>query len=225
LLRNGNTVLKSLREQVYDYLFAQLRQRALDPGSFLDLNEIAARLGVSRTPLRDALIYLEVEGFVELLPRRGVRVKYLDLEEIKNLYQIIGGLEATALLEAADRFTAEDHQRLQDLTDEYRRQLELGSYDGCLATNYQFHDYFLDHCGNALLATLVKAQKRRLYDWPRHTKLVWEWERKNVEEHEKIVALLKAGDKAGASEWLRNVHWSFPVQESFIQPFYSGSAD
>lgn len=221
MIRNETVVLKSLREQVYDYLFDQLRRRALDPGSYLDLNQIATTLGISRTPLRDALIYLEVEGYVEVIPRRGVRVKYLDLSEIKNLYQIIGSLEATALLEAAVRFTPEDHRKLREMTTEYRRLLDEGSYDGCLASNYQFHDFFIDQCDNPFLARLVKAQKRRLYDWPRHTRIHWDWERSNVEEHEKIVELLLAGDPQGASDWLKNVHWSFPVQEHFIHPFYA----
>lgn len=223
MVRNEEVVLKSLREQVYDYLFEQLRQRTLDPGSFLDLNQIASKLGISRTPLRDALIYLEVEGYVEIIPRRGVRVKYLDLSEIRDLYQIIGSLEATALLEAAKRFTAEDHQKLRDITVEYRKQLDLGSFDGCLAANYQFHDYFIDNCGNSHLARMVRAQKRRLYDWPRRTRIHWEWERTNVEEHEKIVEFLVKGETQAASDWLKNVHWSFPVQEHFVQPFYSGN--
>lgn len=221
MIGDENVVLKSLREQVYDYLFEQLRLRALDPGGYLDLNQIASKLGISRTPLRDALIYLEVEGYVEIIPRRGVRVKYLDLSEIRNLYQIIGSLEATAFLEASRQFTAEDHRNLRDMCAAYREQLDLGSFDGCLAANYRFHDYFLDRCGNPFLARTVRAQKRRLYDWPRHTRIHWDWERTNVEEHEKVVELLVAGEAQAASDWLRNVHWSFPVQEHFIQPFYN----
>jgi DNA-binding GntR family transcriptional regulator len=213
-------VLKSLRQQVYEYLFEQLRQRALEQGSFLDLNEIAERLGVSRTPLRDALIYLEVEGYVEFLPRRGIRVKPLTIEEIRNLYQIIGTLEGAALLEAAITFSGGDLRFLRKATETYGQQVERGSYEGCLAENFKFHDFFLDRCGNPTMAGQVRAFKRRLYDWPRHTKLAWEWERRNLEEHQQILDLLEAGDLVGASEFLRAVHWSFPVQESFIEPFY-----
>ena len=217
---DGSKVVKSLGEQVYEYLFAQLKQRALTPGVFLDLNEIATRLGISRTPLRDALIYLEVEGYVRIVPRRGVMVIYPELEEIRNLYQMIGALEATALEEAARRFTAEDHQRLRDLNVEYRERVEEGSFDACLTANYAFHSYFLDRCGNAPLIKLVRAQKRRLYDWPRHTELLSAWERKNLEEHEQMAALVSAGDVAGAAHILRDIHWSFSQQENFIHSFY-----
>ena len=71
-------IVKSLREQVYECLLAQLKAGALDTGSFLDLNRLAAELGVSRTPLRDALIQLEAEEFVTIAPRRGVAVRTLD---------------------------------------------------------------------------------------------------------------------------------------------------
>ena len=217
---NESKVVKSLGEQVYEYLFDQLKQRALTPGVFLDLNEIATRLGISRTPLRDALIYLEVEGHVRIVPRRGVMVVYPELEEIRNLYQMLGALEATALEQAARRFTAEDHQRLRDLNLEYRARVEEGSLDACLIANYAFHNYFLDRCGNDSLIRLVRAQKRRLYDWPRHTELLAVWERKNLEEHEQMAALLSAGDLPGAVRILKDIHWSFTAQENFIHSFY-----
>jgi DNA-binding GntR family transcriptional regulator len=220
LLINETKVVKSLGEQVYEYLFAQLQQRALAPGAFLDLNEIAARLGISRTPLRDALIYLEVEGHVKIVPRRGVMVIYPEIDEIKNLYQMIGALEATALEEAARRFTAEDHRKLRELNREYRKRVDEGSFEACLKANYAFHGYFLDRCGNASLISLVRAQKRRLYDWPRHTELLAAWERKNLEEHERMADLICAGDLPGAVHILKDIHWCFAVQEQFIHSFY-----
>jgi DNA-binding GntR family transcriptional regulator len=222
LLQNANTIIKSLKEQVYDYLFDQLGQRALDPGIFIDLNGIAAKLGISRTPLRDALIQLEMEGYVEIVPRRGVRVKKLGLDEIKEIYQVIGSLEATALTITAKQFTTKDHQQLLEMTKQYRKQIELRSYDGCLSINYNFHNYFIDRCDNALLAHLIKSQKQRLYDWPRHTNLLLDWERKNLGEHEKIVSLLMAGDIQGAADWLRDIHWGFSGNKQYIIPFYEG---
>jgi DNA-binding GntR family transcriptional regulator len=216
-------VFRTLGEQVYDYLFHQFKQRSLAPGSFLDLNEIAAKLGISRTPLRDALFALEVEGYVEIVPRRGVKVKYLEIEDIRHIYQVIGTLEATALREAARTLAPEDHAHLADITGQYRQQLELGSFDGCLAINYEFHDFFLGRCGNDVLTRMVRTQKQRLYDWPRHTELLWEWERHCVEVHEQMVERLRAGDPDGAAVVMQDSHWGFVPQEHFIRSFYEGS--
>jgi DNA-binding GntR family transcriptional regulator len=70
----------SLREQVYAYLKKRLNEGSLKPGSFLDLNALGAELGFSRTPLRDALLRLEAEGFVTIHARRAsssIRLKFL----------------------------------------------------------------------------------------------------------------------------------------------------
>src|SRR5512137_2684147 len=96
----GPLVLKSLREQVYDHLRLLLNRGELRPGGFLDLDALEKRLGVSRTPLRDALLQLEAEGFVTILPRRGVQVRALTREDIRHLYEIVGALEGAALLAA-----------------------------------------------------------------------------------------------------------------------------
>ena len=69
---------KSLREQVYEYLRDEINNRKLLPGTTINLNEISQQLGISKTPLRDAIIQLEIEGFVTILPRRGVTVKKIN---------------------------------------------------------------------------------------------------------------------------------------------------
>lgn len=223
MLGTRKQVYKTLGEQVYDYLFQQFKARVLAPGSYLDLDDIAAKLGVSRTPLRDALFALEVEGYVEIVPRRGVKVKYLTMDEIRHIYQVIGSLEATAMRAAAATLTAADFEFLEDITEQYHQQFLLGGYDESLAINYKFHDFFLERCGNGGLTRIVRTQKRRLYDWPRHTELLWEWERRNVDEHRLMVARLKAGDPAGAAEVMQYVHWGFEPQEHLIRSFYEGT--
>ncbi len=84
--------IRSLREQVYEYFRSEIQIGRLIPGSFINLTEISERLGISKTPLRDALIKLECDGFVTILPRRGIVVNKLTLDEIKNTVEIIGAL-------------------------------------------------------------------------------------------------------------------------------------
>ena len=81
--------VKSLKEQVYEYLREQMRKGGLGPGSTIDMEETSKRLGVSKTPLRDALLLLETEGFVSVLPRRKVVVNPLTLQDIKDYYEIL----------------------------------------------------------------------------------------------------------------------------------------
>ena len=82
----------SLREQVYDHLRQQIHQGEIRPGVLINLDRLSRELGISKTPLKEAIIRLECEGFVEILPRRGIRVKKITSREIKDLYQMLGSL-------------------------------------------------------------------------------------------------------------------------------------
>ena len=115
--------VKSLKEQVYEFLREQLRKGELRPGSVVDMEKTSKRLGVSKTPLRDALLQLEQEGFVSILPRRKIVVNALSLEDIRNYYEIIGALESAAILAAIDNFKVADLKALETLNAEMAEAL------------------------------------------------------------------------------------------------------
>ena len=213
-------VLKSLREHVYDHLRVLMNRGEIRPGSFLDLDALASGLGVSRTPLRDALLQLEAEGFVTILPRRGVQVKELARDDIRHLYEVIGALEGAAVLAAYPRLGRTEIAVLRHLNREMKRAIEGGDFGRYYEKNLAFHDVFLDRCGNERLARIVRPLKQRLYDWPRRRGFVKEWETSSVREHEALVRRLASGDARGAADHLRDVHWSFAVQRRFIERYY-----
>jgi len=213
-------VVRPLREQVYDHLRLMMDRGELRPGGFLDLDALAGSLGVSRTPLREALLRLEADGFVAILPRRGIEVKALTLGEIKQLYEIVGALESAALLAVAPRIGKDDLKRLRLLNREMAAAVEAGDFDGYYARNLAFHDVYLGKSDNARLRGQVDVCKRRLYDWPRREGFVPEWERNSTCEHAAFVRRLERGDARGAADHLRDVHWSFAVQERFVRRYY-----
>ena len=213
-------VLRSLREQVYDHLRRLLNRGELRPGAFLDLEALETRLGVSRTPLRDALLQLESEGFVEILPRRGVRVRALTREDIRHLYEIIGALEGAALLVAFPRLGPAEAAALRRLNREMKQAVEAGDFDRYYDRNLAFHDVFLDRCDNQRLVRLVRTLKQRLYDWPRRRGFVKAWELASVGEHGAFARLVAKGEARAAADHLRDVHWSYAVQERFVEAYY-----
>ena len=111
--RDRLVLLKTLREQVYDYLREALNRGDLAPGVAINLAEISEKLGVSKTPLRFALIQLENEGFVTIIPRRGCVVNILTLAEIRYIYQIIGALESSVILAEFRRITPKVTRRMR----------------------------------------------------------------------------------------------------------------
>jgi DNA-binding GntR family transcriptional regulator len=212
--------LRSLSALVYEDLKRRLNQGSLRPGQFIDLSALGRELGMSRTPLRDALIRLELEGFVRVYPRRGVMVRALDLADIRDIYQIIGALEASSALKAEGKLRPEDGSRMEELVEDMARHLEADDFASFYSTNLAFHDVYLDISDNRDLVRMVRTFKERLYDFPRRTAFVKEWELASNAEHRDIAARFKAGDLVGAARLIRDVHWSYEAQERLIRKYY-----
>jgi DNA-binding GntR family transcriptional regulator len=212
--------VKSLKDQVYDYLRQQLRSGEILPGSAINLDETSRKLGVSRTPLRDALLQLESEGFVTIFPRRGVTVNVLSLQDIKNYYQIIGALESTAVLQAFDKLGEDKIQTMEKIIEGMKTAIESDDFDLYYEKNLALHDVYLASCGNENLVRIVRTLKRRLYDFPRQRGFVKEWELASIAEHTELLQLLKQRKAGEAAAYVRDVHWSYRVQERYINQYY-----
>ncbi len=212
--------VKSLKEQVYDFLREQIHRQVLRPGMAISLEKTSQELGISRTPLRDALIQLEMEGFVTIRARRGIYVKGLSLDEIGQFYQIIGALEQSALLLAASKLDGDAVRQMLRLNDEMRGSLQKDQFDRFYALNLDFHNIFLCSSHNRQLIRIVDTLKKRLYDFPRQEKWLKEWELSSVEEHARLVEYLMDGDVSSAARYVHDVHWSFEYQRHFILKYY-----
>ena len=211
--------IKSLREQVYEYLRDEMQTGNLLPGAPINLNEISQRLGISKTPLRDALIQLEVEGFVTIEPRRSVVVNPLTLQEVKNAYGVIGALEAAAIQEVFPRLTERHAGRLERLNEDQYKAIEDKDFDCYYQKNLEFHDLFLDLSENTILRRIISPIKLRLYDFPRRSYIL-DWELTNLHEHEQFIKAIRQKDPHQAAVILKDFHWSFKVHANAIRRFY-----
>jgi DNA-binding GntR family transcriptional regulator len=220
MAEKGILNIKSLKEQVYEYLRGQLEKGELLPGSSINMDETSQKLGVSRTPLRDALLQLEMEGFVSVLPRRGVVVNPLTLQDIKNYYEIIGALESAALLASFDRIKQSQLEKMHAFNAQMKNAIDQDDFNLYYKKNLLFHDVFLDLCDNKNLVKIVKTLKRRLYDFPRQEGFVKQWEMTSIDEHRELVRLIEQGNREQASSYIRDVHWSYDVQEKFLKRYY-----
>jgi DNA-binding GntR family transcriptional regulator len=214
----GDSPTRSLREEIYEHLRARLSQGRLPRGKFLNLNALAKELGTSRTPLRDALLRLESEGFVDILNRRGVRVRELTLESIRDIYEIVGGLESSALRSVADRITPEIVVRMDQLNRTASSALDRGDHATAHEANLAFHDAYLSLSSNTKMIRWIHILKQRLYDFPRRKGPFLEWDQASLAEHEELVRLLQNDKIVEGADFLRDVHWSFSHQERFIRP-------
>ncbi len=216
--------LRSLREQVYEFLRGEMQSGRIMPSSYIKLNSISEHLGISKTPLRDAIIQLECEGFVTILPRRGVVVNKLTLEEIKNVLEIVGALESAVIVSVFGQIKEAHLKKMELLNQQLRELLESNGFDRFDQKYYQlniiFHDVFLDLSENTSLRRIIMPIKQRLYDFPRPS-YIKEWELINCDEHDQLIQFIKTGEKEKAASLWRNKHWSFSAHEQFIHEFYS----
>jgi DNA-binding GntR family transcriptional regulator len=209
-----------LRERVYLYLKEQLNRGVLSPGAFMDLKAIGTALGISRTPLRDALIRLEAEGFVTIHSRRGVMVNELDLETVRNAYQLVGALETVAIMESGPRMGERDFRVMEDLNSGMSEALARDDFNAYYEQNLAFHCTYIDKSTNAELRNLIAMHRERLYDFPRRQAYLKAWELTGVIEHAELLRLMKEGNFLAAATYSREVHWSFSRQEHFIKEYY-----
>lgn len=210
---------KSLREQVYEFLRTELHKGEILPGSSFNLSQMSQQLGVSKTPLRDALLQLEVEGFVTISPRRGVYVNTLTLDDIRHCYEIVGALETAAILSVFNQFKDSHIEEMRNVNTEISSALDVEDFERYYRLNIDFHNAFLKLSGNEPLRRIITPMKQRLYDFPMRG-YIKEWEERNCNDHEGLIDAIQRGDRASAETVWRDVHWSFSAQEKFIRRFY-----
>ena len=211
--------IPSLREQVYSYLRNALKNGVLEPDSMINIDRLGKDLGISKTPLKEAFIRLELEGFVTIIPRRGIKVNRLTARDIKNIYQIVGALEANALLLVFDQLTESHIKRMKKSNLEQQQALEAGEYSRYYQLNIDFHNTFIDLSGNDMISKLTSPLKQRLYDFPRR-KYWKQWENVHLEEHDRFIDCIIKNDPEGAAKIWTDEHWGWSKHKPYFDKFY-----
>ncbi|MCL7981739.1 MAG: FCD domain-containing protein, partial [marine benthic group bacterium] len=137
-----------------------------------------------------------------------------------HLYEIIGALEGAALLSSGDALASREIETLERLNRAMSAALDAADFDAYYALNLDFHGVFLSRSDNEELKRTVRVCRQRLYDFPRERAFVPEWERRSIEEHAALIALIQEQDLRAAADFLRDVHWSFAIQMPFLLRYY-----
>ena len=215
MLNNARPGNNLLRVQVYNYLEKQMRVGVLEPGASISVNTLIKELGVSRTPLREALLLLQEQGFVSIQPQRGVRINELTLEDVRNIYEILGGIESRVILSVFDKLGSKEIKQMKKLNKKIESSLAANDIIAHNQANVDFHEVFLNLSTNQRLLRYVKNLKMLLYDFPRRD-YGKQWNEKNLFEHREFIHLIENGKAVEAADYMRDVHWEFNPPDSFI---------
>ena len=193
------------RASLVDTVYRTLRQRIVDnvyaPGFQVLEEELAADLGASRTPVREALIRLHNEGLVEVVPRRGMRVLPVSPTDMREIYEILTALESVAAeLVARRRPTEAELAPLDAATRDMARALRADDLNAWAEADERFHRHLVELSGNRMLVQSVlnfwdRAHRARMVTLHLRPKPA-----NSTKEHAALVAKLRSGDATGAVE-------------------------
>ncbi|MFV1956426.1 MAG: GntR family transcriptional regulator [bacterium] len=185
---------KTLREQIVFSLRESIIRGELKPGTKLTEPELAARLGISRTPIRESFRQLESEGFLTVIPRKGAVVSNITRKDIEDFYELKSLLEGYAARIAAEKMTEKDIGKLIQINEELFDCAEKNNYERFFTKNEEFHNYFLTLCGNEKLVEIRDAMVKRFLGFRMAALSLPGRLTESVKQHEQAIKAFKRRD-------------------------------
>lgn len=189
-----------LRDVVFKTLRQGILTGELKPGERLMEIHLANKLGVSRTPIREAIRKLELEGLVTMIPRRGAEVAQITEKSMKDVLEVRKVLDNLSVELACDRITEEEKDQLKNACMDFEDAVKTGDFSMIAKTDVAFHDIIVAATRNIRLSQMVNNLAEQMYryrfeyikDSSQHERL--------VEEHQEICDGIVNGDKEKALE-------------------------
>lgn len=187
-----------LRDVVFQTLRQAILRGELKPGERLMEIHLAQKLGVSRTPVREAIRKLELEGLVLMVPRKGAVVAEITVSDLEDVLEIRMALEELAVKSACRRISAEQLENLKQLAEKFRRTLKGDDVGACAQADMEFHDAIYNATENGRLVQILNNLREQMYRY----RMEYLKDRQShgilVKEHEEILRALEIKDEEAA---------------------------
>jgi DNA-binding GntR family transcriptional regulator len=191
---------KGLTEWAYEMIKELILTLQVAPGTQLQIENLAEQMGISRTPVREALLRLEQEGLTRVVPRVGVFVTDTDKRDLEDLYELRELLESRATEEATKILTEEDLDHIDHLLKESESAIEEGNVDKFLETEIAFHAILTEHARNRRLVGIMDSLRDLTHRWRILSLQSLENIRLSLIEHQMIAKALRQKDSAMAGK-------------------------
>ncbi len=199
-MEEKEVIHKPLKEEIYDALHRQIIAGKHRPGDWLRQEDLATQMGVSMTPVREALDLLVSSGLAERVPYRGVQVRQMTPKDMADAYGLRLILEAMTAREAAHHITTEQVLKLEKILAEMKKFIKLSEMPKERQLSREFHAIVAEASGNELLTKLYAIVANTFPDWLlyeavyRKPELLPSSTAQTCEEHAAILDALKNGD-------------------------------
>ncbi len=201
----------SLKDHVYHYISEKINDGSLLPETKINEKMIIDDLNISRTPVREALIQLAAQGYLENIPRRGFIVKQVDRQKAREVYGLLGVLDGYAATLAAEVMTPEDIQTLRDVYERMETALVTDDIKAYYAFQNEFHNVYIEKSGNQELIKEIQLLKkifiRQTYTTEDGDASLKKVLKTTNEDHKIIIDLFEKKQGAKLEQYLRNHHW------------------
>ena len=192
-----------LRDVVFKTLRQGILTGELKPGERLMEIHLAKRLGVSRTPIREAIRKLELEGLVTMIPRRGAEVAKITAKNLRDVLEVRVALDELAVQLACERMLDEDIEQLRKACEEFARV--TGTKDATVISraDVALHDIIVDSTGNIRLKQLVNNLAEQMYRYRFEYIKDSVYHERLIEEHRELLESLESRDTERAAKAVR----------------------
>lgn len=207
---------ETIADKVYSLMRQDIVSGVFRPGERVHEKRLAAQLGISRTPIREALLRLEAEGVVVCTSRRSYNVRVLSVDDVREIYATLGILEGAAAAAVVTRLDDGDLRNLRQFNRQMATAAANGDWQGFGSWNRRFHEVFLLKLDNRTLRDTCNLVRGPLYTFPIPGRTLTAWLRKSVAEHRAIIRLVEARDAERLGAYFRDVHWGYERNRQFI---------
>lgn len=191
-----------------DNTYFELKQKIIDnelkPGQNVHEESLASLLGVSRTPLREAIQRLENEDFLVRQPNGRLKVAPVTVEELEEIFLVRGMLEGHIAKNAAKNATSQDIQHMTAMVEKTNQSLHLGSDKDALPFGFEFHDYLSEISGLHTFERILSQLRDHTLRYCRYVSLHGEWNSQAYEEHSLILQRIADRDEEGAEKVMQD---------------------
>ncbi|MFH1079828.1 MAG: GntR family transcriptional regulator [Pseudomonadota bacterium] len=195
-----------LRKMIYEQLVSDILSGSINAGERLSEADLVERFGVSKTPIREAFIQLEREGYILLKKNVGAVVQKISIKMVEEIFTIVSVLEsyATETVVAERKLTKSDIAHLAKLIQTMKAYSQRKKYLEYRLLNVEFHGYFVEKLGNETLKKNVVDLRRRMYGFVSGGLTLPLYIDRYVECHRQILDAVKKNDATKAAALMRN---------------------
>ena len=215
---------RSLMEYITNSLKDAIIEGRLQPGQQIVEKKLQETIGVSRAPIREALLKLEGQGLVEIVPRKGTFVKAITPRFLEESFTIRAWMEGLAARLSLQHLTKEDYSELDSILEDMARLADQKDYRAYFNKHWEFHDFFIKGSNNELLIEKIEILRRQSL-WIGYSITYFEKKHAMSQKiHKKIITTFKRGNQDAAEKAVRNhILDAIPSYIEFLEAYYAKS--